>query len=756
MANYGFGRLIFQILICSCLSFISIAFFTRTPNHQPYLSQVSLEAISYRAQQSDFEKYGEYAESFYDGDAIERLYNRNPLKVVERLVDVGIPLGWWYLTTRWDNATWQTPIYTETQQEYFKSIRGRQLREALVDTNSVTFIKSGQALSLRPDLVKIPQYVDELTKLQDEVGTFPNDQAMKIIEEDLGAPPKEIFDFIEEYPVASASIGQVYKCRIRATNQTVAVKVQRPDAFRSAALDMFILRNFARFFKKWKNLRSDMIGIADEFGKQLFGELNYEQEARNCLRFKQLYGNIEGIYVPDVFFEYTSRRVLTMEWIEGEKGPWDEGGERMLAIGLQCSVLQILDSGFFHADPHRGNLLKTPEGNLAYLDFGMMANVSDTNRFGLIATSLGLQYKDIDLITRNLVTLGFLPDNTQVDILIPALQKAFVDASGGSGSNLNFTQFNSNIQDISYLLDFRIPPFYSLIVRTLTILEGLAKGVDPDFKLIRGAYPFIAKQILTTNSEEFKKLVERVLITEDNRIEWTRLEQLLSISSATNSGEFADLKRAQERSDLQRKYVKAEGQEEEAAEVTLELAGQVLEFLGSENGQFLREPLVNEVVETVDSLGIAGLNLVSVASQGFVPKAQYNPDRQRVEVIGKLLVQVVNRASGVPVQSAVSANGVPPGGNRAAPPSLPQLQKATQDALNYIQNPANQKTIEPLLKQSQSLVTEVFARLLERNLIRATSTAIDFIVNPTTLNPLSQVVDALLPSISNPPKKSQK
>ncbi|CAM9644715.1 unnamed protein product, partial [Heterosigma akashiwo] len=656
------SRIFVLVLLLASTGHQVSAFFT-SPRSRANRQTSALRASSiggYSAQsQNDFDKYGEYAQNYYDGDAIEQLYGRNPFKALQRLVEVGTPLATWYAGQKWDNATWSVPgLYTDAQKEVFKQERGRQLREALVGTNSVTFIKSGQALSLRPDLVKVPQYVAELAKLQDAVGTFPNAQAMAIIEEDLGAPPEEIFEFIYPEPVASASIGQVYKCRVRATGRLVAVKVQRPDAFRSAALDMFLLRKYARWFKEWKGLNSDLVGVADEFGKQLFGELNYEQEARNCRRFKELYGRIEGIYVPECVFELTSRRVLTMEWVEGTKGPWDEGGERMLAIGLQCSVLQILDSGFFHADPHRGNLLQTPDGRLAYLDFGMMANVSDTNRFGLVAASLGLQYRDLDLITRNLVTLGFLPDSTRVDVLIPALQEAFRDAAaGGSGANLNFTRLNTNIQELTYLLEFRVPPFYSLIVRTLTILEGLAKGVDPDFKLIRGAYPFIAKQILESNSEQFQNLVASVLVTEDKRIQWARLEQLLSISGAAQTASFQDLKQAQERADLQKKWGVPQSQqqktaeeqptpqeeEEEEVEVSLELATKVVNYLGSENGAFLREPLINELVETVDSLGIAGVNALSVATQGALPRSPYAPDRARVEVLARLLSQALER-----------------------------------------------------------------------------------------------------------------
>jgi len=719
---------------------------------------------------------------YYDGNAVEEYYNKNPGAVAARLARIGVPLGMWYLTTQVDKVTGgfgavdPEAVSREAKAQgssgqadrgsQLRRKRGEELRETLVSTGSVTFIKSGQAMALRPDLVKVPEYVSELEKLQDEVGTFPTQQALKIIEEDLGRPAEEVFEFVYPDPVASASIGQVFRCRVRATGEEVAVKVQRPDAFASAALDMYLLRNIARFVKQWKNLKSDMVGIADEFGKQLFGELDYIQEGQNCKRFKELYGNIEGIYVPDVVMELTTRRVLTMEWVEGDKGPWPEDGEKLLTVGLQCSVMQILDSGFFHADPHRGNLLRTPDGRLAYLDFGMMANVTDENRYSLIATTLGLQYKDLDLITRNLITLGFLPDETNADVLVPKLRQAFKDAAGGnSASKLNFTRLNENIQEISYLLPFRVPPFYSLIVRTLTILEGLALYVDPDFRLIRGAYPFIAKQVLTSNSKELKNLMQRVLITEDNKIYWARLEQLLSISRSTSSGNFQDLKKAQEMSDLRRTFgvegapkVK-EDEEDDKAKVNIELAGEVLDFLVSENGGFLREPLINELVDTADSVGLAGLNMASIASGGLLPRSPYTPDRARLEVLGKLLVQALERQqvqSPLP-QMAMSGGGpgltMSPALGAGAGAGLPNLVGSAQSALQYLQNPDNQKQLEPIIRQGNGILVEVFARLLERNAARVAKEGLKVAVSPLTFNPLANLLDIVLPAVSSKKKR---
>ena len=422
----------------------------------------------------------------YDGTKIDNYYNRKPLLVWERFVDIGSPLLGWWLIKKFNSIT--ARYRTQEENSIRKNLLAEDLKNSIVQTKSVTIIKSGQALALRPDIIKSPEYIRELTKLQDEVGTFSNVQAMQIIREELGQEPSDVYLFDPILPIASASIGQVYRAILKSNNQTVAVKVQRPDAIEYASLDMYILRKGAALLKKRFKLRSDLVGIVDVFGSQLFKELNYVQEARNCLKFRKMYGEIPNIYVPNAYLNLTRTRVLTMEFVEGIKGPWAIGGERMLTLGLQCSVLQLLGTGYFHSDPHRGNLLQSPTGDLVYLDFGMMSEVPAEQRFALIGTVIGLVNKDITLVISNLKKLDFFPPETDEKLVVSALTAAVMNATdNGEGSSLNFTKLSKNIDSISNILPFRLPPFYSFIIRTLTILEGLALYVDPSFRLIRGA-----------------------------------------------------------------------------------------------------------------------------------------------------------------------------------------------------------------------------------------------------------------------------
>lgn len=280
-------------------------------------------------------------------------------------------------------------------------LRGAQLCQILVSTGSVTLIKSGQALSLRPDLLKNPIWAKELGKLVDAVGSFNDLDAMKIMKKELKDLPvlsnnngmrnknaiknKKMLSKVEKYvagdpilslfefynsnlAVASASIGQVYKARIKRGpaleaaigkveaakwgGKIVAIKVQRPDVAAAASLDMYLLRRTAIWFSKFRG--GDLVGIADTFGEQLFGELDYVREANNCERFRELYGDWEHIKVPKACDSLTRKRVMVMEWIDGEKGPWmGKEGLDMVSLGLKCSVDQLLNTGLFHADPHR-------------------------------------------------------------------------------------------------------------------------------------------------------------------------------------------------------------------------------------------------------------------------------------------------------------------------------------------------------------------------------------------------------------------
>ena len=506
----------------------------------------------------------------YNAKEIAEYYDRRPLEVGWRLNSLSLPLLGWYIGLISDK------LWGVDKREDIQRMRGAELRMHLVRSGSVALVKSGQALSLRPDLLKNKIWADELGKLVDAVGSFSDIEAMDIMRKELSDllpklkglpmsaassstggkskrrlnklekmvendPILSLFEFYNDnQAIASASIGQCYKARIkrgprleaaigkaeadRWGGRIVAIKVQRPDAAASASLDMYLIRRAAEWLSKFRG--GGLRAIADQFGMQLFGELGYKREANNCERFRELYGDWPDVLVPESSFALTRKKVLVQQWVDGEKGPWlgDEGID-MVRIGLRCSVDQLLHTGLFHADPHRGNLLKTKDGKLAVIDFGMMADVSEEERYGLIGLSIGIQNKDLPLITENLLKLGFLEDTAQIDILIPRLRTAVRAATGGTGkaSDINFSSLQAELDAISRenVLRFKTPPFFTIIIRSLTILEGFALSVDPKFRLVRGAYPYVLRQLLSPDGEErtpesLRLLLIRLLTVDGN------------------------------------------------------------------------------------------------------------------------------------------------------------------------------------------------------------------------------------------------
>ncbi|RCJ36846.1 hypothetical protein A6769_15230 [Nostoc punctiforme NIES-2108] len=455
--------------------------------------------------------------------------------------------------------------------------RATQLRVLLTQLGPA-YIKIGQALSTRPDLVP-PVYLEELTKLQDQLPPFPNEIAYQFIKEELGAPPEEVYAELSAQPIAAASLGQVYKGKLK-TGEEVAVKVQRPDLREGITIDLYILRNLAAWVqKKVKRVKSDLVGILDELGDRIFEEMDYIHEGENAERFFELYGHIKDVYVPRIYWEYTNRRVLTMEWINGTKLTQTEeisaqgiDARYLIEVGVQCSLRQLLEHGFFHADPHPGNLLATTDGKLAYLDFGMMSEIKPPQRYGLIEAIVHVVNRDFEGLAKDYVKLDFLSPETDLTPIIPAFARVFADAEGASVADLNIKSITDELSALMYEYPFRVPPYYALIIRSLVTLEGIAIFIDPNFKVLSEAYPYVSKRLLTDPAPQLRASLQDLLF-KDGRFRWNRLENLLK--NARNSQDY---------------------------DFNLVL-NQGIEFLASERGAFIRDKLVDESVNGLDALG---------------------------------------------------------------------------------------------------------------------------------------------------------
>jgi predicted unusual protein kinase regulating ubiquinone biosynthesis (AarF/ABC1/UbiB family) len=505
----------------------------------------------------------------YDPAAIAAQYRHRLFQVIAR----AIVIFWTFFVFVF--GLWVDKITGQLGSN--QSARAEQIRQILTNLGPA-YIKIGQALSTRPDLVP-PSYLEELTKLQDQLPPFPNEIAFQFIEEELGDRPEVIYAEITANPIAAASLGQVYKAKLR-SGETVAVKVQRPGLAQLITLDLYIIRGLAIAICRWvKGIRSDLVGIMDEFGGRIFEEMDYTQEGRNAERFAQLYGHVSEIYVPRIYWQYTNRRVLTMEWINGVKltqalEATAQGIDTayMVEVGVQCSLLQLLEHGFFHADPHPGNLLAMPGGKLAYLDFGMMSEVKPYQRYGLIEAVVHLVNRDFEGLAKDYVSLEFLTPDTDLRPIIPALANVFEDALGASVASLNFKSITDQLSQLMYDFPFRVPAYYALIIRSLVTLEGIAINVDPEFKVLSKAYPYIAKRLLTDQSPELRASLEDLLF-KDGTFRWNRLENLLL--NARDSQDY-DINRALD---------------------------QAIAFIFSERGEFIRERLVTGLVKGIDDLG---------------------------------------------------------------------------------------------------------------------------------------------------------
>ncbi|MGK7930298.1 MAG: ABC1 kinase family protein [Microcystaceae cyanobacterium] len=505
----------------------------------------------------------------YHPETIEGYYKKRLLRVFWRLINILLPFINFILGVWWDKRL--------GRGEKQSKRRAIQLREILTKLGP-TYIKIGQALSTRPDLVP-PDYLNELSTLQDQLPSFPNEIAYRFIEEELGKKPQEIYAELSPEPIAAASLGQVYKGRLK-TGEKVAVKVQRPDLISRITLDIYIMRQAAKWAKQnIKRVRSDLVGITDELASRVFEEINYVNEGQNAEKFSELYGYLPEIYVPKIHWEYTGRRVLTMEWIDGTKLTNIEAiqakgidATHLVEVGVQCSLRQLLEAGFFHADPHPGNLLAMEDGRLAYLDFGMMSNIKPYQRYGLIEAVVHLVNRDFESLAHDYVSLEFLKPETDLTPIVPALTEVFGNALGASVAELNFKSITDQMSEMMYEFPFRVPAYYALIIRSMVTLEGIAIGIDPNFKVLSKAYPYIAKRLLTDPSEQLRNSLKDLLFR-DNTFRWNRLENLLK--NAMNSPDY----------DFDK------------------VIDQASDFLFSERGTFIRSHLVEVMANGMDNLG---------------------------------------------------------------------------------------------------------------------------------------------------------
>ncbi len=521
----------------------------------------------------------------YDPEIISKIYQKNPSRLFKRLWQTLIPIFSYIISIGWDKLTGQL------KKESKARFRAKQLTNLLVELGPA-FVKAGQALSTRPDIIPVI-LLEELSELQDQLPGFDGNKAMELIEEDLNKKINDIFLTIDKEPISAASLGQVHKAVLK-NKEIVAVKVQRPGLREQITLDLYIVRNIANWLKNNIGLiRSDLVALIDELGKRVFEEMDYLNEAENAEKFRNLHLHNSKIAVPKIYKDFTSRRVLTMEWIDGMKLTNLEGvkelgidPDEMIEIGVQCSLEQLLEHGFFHADPHPGNLLALEDGRLCYLDFGMMSEVTRSSRSGLIQAVVHLVNKNFDKLSQDFVKLGFLSKEVNLEPIVPAFQDVFVNAVELGVSKMDFKSVTDDMSGVMYKFPFQLPPYYALIIRSLLTLEGIALSVDPNFKILGAAYPYFARRLMEDPDPQLRESLKEMLF-DKKQFKWDRLEDLLS-----NAAKQTNL-------DLEK------------------LLDEVINLLFSPKGGFLRDEIINSLTSQID---LIGLNLLKSVNN-YLPKS---------------------------------------------------------------------------------------------------------------------------------------
>jgi ubiquinone biosynthesis protein len=403
---------------------------------------------------------------------------------------------------------------------------GVRIRQVLQQLGP-TFIKLGQIASTRPDI--IPEAVrKELEKLQDQVLPFSFEDVRATFLAEFRQEPEEMFDSLEELPIAAASIGQVHIGYLK-TGEKVAVKIQRPGVQSMIRTDLEIMQNLAvlaeaRF--SWAK-RYQLRKMVEEFGRSLTQELDYAIEAMNAEKIGKCFENDSRIHIPMVYGDYSSKKILTMEFVEGTNL---NQADILLAKGydrnkiahrlLECVLHQIFIDGFFHADPHPGNLKVLPDEVIAFLDFGMAGRLTPEMKRHFSGLIIALMRQSSPGVIKAILQMGLISEDVNMKELRRDVDKLREKYVGVPFSEISLGESVSDLFHTAYRHQIRIPPDFILLGKTLVTVEGVVEQLDPDLSIIRVAEPFGRKLLLERLNP--KNLIQRV------KEEWTGYEDMLN------------------------------------------------------------------------------------------------------------------------------------------------------------------------------------------------------------------------------------
>jgi ubiquinone biosynthesis protein len=406
-------------------------------------------------------------------------------------------------------------IFLNQQKEIKQKTTGERIR-LFMEELGPTFVKLGQFASTRADVLP-KDIIIELEKLQSNVGPFPSSEAKEILEEELEASVENLFSEFQDKPVAAASIGQVHYAVLK-TGEPVAVKIQRPNIHANVKTDLEILKDIAGIAEKRLEIaaRYNIVEIIDEFAKSLKAELNYLNEGRNAEKIKEQFVSDSYIHVPKVFWDYTTERVLTTEFIPGTKL---ENVQKLEMKGHDPSLVaervvkamfhQIFIEGFFHGDPHPGNIMALPGEKTVFIDFGSVGRLTSEMKDSLSMFVIALRRQHTDGIIKAIDRMGMIPEDVNINKLNRDVEKLRDKYYDVPLSHVSLGEAINDLFTVAYQHQIRIPADLTLLGRALLSIEGMVERMDPELSIIKMAEPF-GKQLLKEQYHP-KRLAENML-----------------------------------------------------------------------------------------------------------------------------------------------------------------------------------------------------------------------------------------------------
>lgn len=386
-------------------------------------------------------------------------------------------------------------LFTDTEKIDPMTVGARIRR--VIEELGPTYVKIGQIASTRADIIP-EEILKELEKLQDDVPSFSFEQVTTIIEEELGSSLNEVFSWIDEEAIAAASIGQVHRAQLR-TGELVAVKVQRPQIKAMIETDLEILLDLATLaeHRMERMERLQLRDVVEEFAKSLRNELDYSIEARNAEKIAKQFKKDPTIHIPEIYWDYSTRTVLTMEFVEGLKltqfEEIEKKGYDRKAIAehlVQGLFHQVLIEGFFHADPHPGNIFLLRDGVISFIDFGMVGRLTADMKQNFASMVIAMMRQNTESMLKAVLRIGIVPEEVNLPLLtsdVDELREMYVDVPM---SRISLGEAISNLFKVAFRHRIRIPSDFTLLAKCFLTLEGIVEKLDPQLSMMDMAEPF--------------------------------------------------------------------------------------------------------------------------------------------------------------------------------------------------------------------------------------------------------------------------